>query len=78
MERYTLTYEGRARFRRMETRAKADTSTSTEDFRILQYLYGHGPASIKEIESNLELSWSETINEVADLVNRGYIEGFTE
>ncbi len=78
MERYTLTYEGRARFRRMETRTKVDTSAITEDFKILQYLYAHGSASIEEIEDYLELSWSETVNEIARLVNRGYIEGITK
>jgi hypothetical protein len=78
MERYTLTNEGRARFRRMETRAKVDTSADTEDFKLIHYLYSHGPATIEEIENDSGLSWSETVNKIATLMNRGYVEGLTE
>jgi DNA-binding Lrp family transcriptional regulator len=78
MERYTLTYEGRARFRRMETRVNVDTSADTEDFKLLHFLYVHGAATIEEIEDYTGLSWSETVNKIATLMNRGYIEGLTE
>ena len=77
MERYTLTLEGRARLRRMETRANIDASADTGDFRLLHYLYVHGPATVEEIESFTGLPWDEAINEISVLMNRGYIEGTT-
>lgn len=78
MERYTLTSEGRARFRRMETRANIDTSADTDDFKLLHYLYAHGAASVEEIEHYTGLPWDETINKISGLMNRGYIEGQAE
>lgn len=78
MERYTLTIEGRSRFRRMETRANIDASADTEDYKLLQYLYAHGAATVEEIEKYTGLPWDETINKISVLMNRGYIEGQVE
>lgn len=78
MERYVLTLEGRARFRRMETRANVDTSVDTGDFKLMHYIYMHGAATVEEIERYTGLPWDETINEISALMNRGYIEGLTE
>jgi predicted transcriptional regulator len=78
MERYTLTQEGRARFRRMETRAHIDASAVTSDFKLLHYFYEHGAASVEEIEDYTGLSWSAVVNEIGTLMNRGYIEGLPE
>jgi DNA-binding MarR family transcriptional regulator len=78
MEGYTLTQEGRARFRRMEIRAHTDASALTNDLKLLHYLYEHGAASVEEIEDYTGLSWSATVNEIASLMNRGYIEGLPE
>jgi hypothetical protein len=75
MERYTLTFEGRARLRRTETRANIDASADTEDFRLLHYLYVHGSATVEEIESCTGLPWDEAINKISVLMNRGDIEG---
>ena len=75
MDSYILTLEGSARFRRMETRANVDTSVATVDYEILHFLYVHGAATVEEIEDYTCLPWSETINEISTLMNRGYIEG---
>jgi DNA-binding Lrp family transcriptional regulator len=75
MERYVLTPEARARFRRMATRANIDASADTDDYKLLQYLYAHGAATIEEIEQYTGLPWGETINRLSVLMNRGYIEG---
>jgi hypothetical protein len=75
MERYTLTFEGRARVRRMETRANIDTSVDTDDYKFLHYLYAHGPATIEELERTTNQPWDETINRISALMNRGYLEG---
>ncbi len=78
MDRYRLTQEGSARFRRMETRANVDTSVATEDFEILRFLCVHGAASLEDLESNLGLTRDETVNEIFTLMSRGYIEGAAE
>jgi hypothetical protein len=77
MERYTLTNEARARVREMETRANIDASADTADFRLLDFLYIHGPATIEEIEKQTGLHWDEVVNKISVLMNRGYIEGLT-
>jgi DNA-binding Lrp family transcriptional regulator len=78
MDRYTLTIEGRAKLRRTETRANIEASADTDDFKLLHYLYVHGPATIEEIESFSRLPWDEVVNKISTLMSRGYIEGFTE
>jgi hypothetical protein len=75
MERYILTDEGRARFRRMETRANINASADTEDFKLLHYLYVHGAATVEEIEGSTGLSWSDTVNQITSLMSRGYVAG---
>jgi DNA-binding MarR family transcriptional regulator len=77
MDRYTLTYEAKARLRAMETRADIDASANTLDFRLLRYLYNHGPATIEEIEKQTGLHWDGVVNEISVLMNRGYVEGVT-
>jgi predicted HTH transcriptional regulator len=78
MERYTLTNEGRARFRRMEIRANVDTSAVTQDLKLLHFIYTHGAATVEEIENYTGLSWSAVVDEISTLMNRGYIEGLPE
>jgi predicted transcriptional regulator len=78
MDRYTLTQEGRARFRRMETRANVDTSVATEDYEVLHFLYTHGAATIEELERHTGLNWNEMVNEISTLMSRGLIEGLVE
>jgi len=78
MDRYTLTIEGRAKLRRTETRVNLEVSADTEDFKLLHYLYVHGPATIEEIESHSGLPWDEAVNKISTLMSRGYIEGFTK
>ena len=78
MDRYTLTYEGRARFRRMETRIHSDTSAMTKDYEILHHLYERGTATVEEIENYTGLSWNEVENRLSALMYHGYIEGLAE
>jgi DNA-binding MarR family transcriptional regulator len=74
MDRYTLTYEGRAKFRRMDMRAGLDESTRTEDFKILHYIYENGAASVDEMVSYTGLRRGELVNKLMGIMNRGYIE----
>ena len=78
MDRYTLTYEGRARFRRMETRIHADTSAKTKDYEILHHLYEHGAATVEEIENYIGQSRDELVNRLSALMYHGYIEELAE
>jgi DNA-binding MarR family transcriptional regulator len=74
MERYTLTYEGRTMLRRMESRVRADSSFRTDDFKILEFLYEDGAATIDEIVDYTGLSRSELVNRLLGIMKRGYIE----
>jgi len=78
MDRYTLTYEGRARLRRVEASIDSDTSAKTEDDKLLHYLYVHGAATIEEIQNYTGLSWSVVENRLSALMYHGYIEGLPE
>jgi hypothetical protein len=78
MDSYMLTQEGRARFRRMETRANVDTSVATEDYEVLHFLYVHGAATVEELERHTGLPWDEAVNEISTLMSRGLVEGLAE
>lgn len=78
MDRYILTYEGMARFRRIEIRAHSDPSSRTEDYNILHYIYEHGAATTDEIVSHTGLSSNNVVNRLFILMNRGYIEASVE
>ena len=74
MDRYTLTAEGRARFRRMQIRANIDTPVDRKDYEILRFLYVHGSATVAEIEDRTGQTRDETDNEISTLISRGYVE----
>ena len=74
MDRYTLTHEGQAMFRRMESRVYADASFRTEDYNILHFLYESGPASIDDIVGYTGLSRNVIVNKIMGIINRGYIK----
>lgn len=78
MYKYVLTYEGRARFRRIEVRAHLDPSARTEDYNILHYIYEHGAATTDEILSHTGLQWNDVVNRLFILMNRGFIEASSE
>ena len=78
MDRYTLTNEGRAKFRRIETRIHSDESAMSEDYDILHYLYERGAASVEELENYTGLSWNEVANKLSSLMNRDYFEELAE
>ena len=74
MERYTLTFEGRSMLRRMESRVSTDASFLTEDFKILEFLYEHGAATVDEIVDYTGLTRSQLVNRLFGIMRRGYIE----
>jgi DNA-binding MarR family transcriptional regulator len=74
MERYTLTFEGRAMLRRMESRVTNDSSFLTDDFKILEFLYENGAATIDDIVDYMGIKRSELVNRLFGIMRRGYIE----
>ena len=78
MDRYTLTYEGRARFKRSKIRMNIEGEGKIEGYEVLDYLYEHEHATVEEIENSTGLSWSQTVERLMEFVNRGCVEGYIE
>ena len=77
MDKYTLSNEGRARFRRM--RLDLETPTSGIDrYEILSYLYENGSGTVAEIINYTGLSWEHVMNKLSTLMFHGYIEALTK
>jgi len=71
MDRYMLTAEGRARFRRMKTSADM---AGTESYKILDYLYEIGAGSIEEIGSYTGLPRESVVSQLLALLNHDFVE----
>jgi len=74
MDRYVLSNNGRARFRRLRIRVNSDTASKIVDYEILDYLYEHGAATVEEIENYTGLSWDQVTNKLSTLIYHGYVE----
>jgi DNA-binding MarR family transcriptional regulator len=72
MDRYTLTYEGRARFKR--TKIRMDIEGKEEGYEALDYLYEHGAATVAEIEDAIGLSYEQVVSKLEDFLAWGYVE----
>ena len=77
MDKYTLSYEGIARFRRMRIDSDIEVSR-IEDYKIANYLYEHGAATVEEIENYTGLSLDQVSNKLSTLIYHGYVEALTE
>ena len=78
MERFTLTFEGRARFKRTKIRMEIEKTDRMEGYEILDYLYEHGAASLEEIEKHTGLSYDRLVHKIESLMPWGYIEKLGE
>jgi DNA-binding MarR family transcriptional regulator len=78
MDRYTLSYEGRARFKRTKIRMNIEEITKMEGYEVLDYLYEHGAATVEEIGSRTGLTYAQVAHKLESLVPWGYIERLTE
>jgi len=74
MDRYTLSSEGRARFKRMEISVDAGVA-KIKGYEVLDYLYEHGAATVQEIENYTGLSWGKVTEELSKFIHHGLIEG---
>lgn len=77
MDRYTLTLEGRAKFKRSKIRMAAEEHTM-EGFEILDYLYEHGASTIEEIEKSTGLHYDQVVHKIESFMPWGYIERLAE
>ena len=74
MDKYTLSNEGIARFRRM--RLDLDrTPSQMEGYEILNYLYENGARTVDEIGNHAGLSWNQVSDKLSAFVYRGYVKG---
>jgi len=55
MDRYMLSDEGRARFRRIKMSGDKDANFKIRDFEVLDYLYEHEFATVEEIAESTGL-----------------------
>jgi transcription initiation factor IIE alpha subunit len=73
MKKYTLTIEGRARFRRRKTSVKAEMA-KIEGYEVLDYLYEHGTGTIEEMASYTGLSQGHVMDKLLVFMNHDWVE----
>jgi DNA-binding MarR family transcriptional regulator len=78
MDRYTLSYEGRARFKRTKIRMDIEEMDKMEGFEVLDYLYERGAATVEEIGKHTGLSYNQVVHKLESLMPWGYIERLVE
>ena len=78
MDKYMLTDEGRARFRRIRANADIEAKANTQGYEFLDYLYEYEPATVEDIEYNTGLSWDQVVDELMTFIIRGYVTGYIE
>ena len=72
MDRYLLTGEGRARFRRMKL--SVDTAEKPDGYKVLDYIYEHGAESIDEIVVYTRLSREQVLTQLQVYMAHGLVE----
>ena len=77
MDRYTLSYEGRARFKRRKISVNLGMARM-EGYEILDYLYEHGPGSVEEIRNHTGLSWEQVSDKLGVFIHHGFVEKSTK
>ena len=77
MNKYTLTDEGRWRFRRIKLRG--DTGMARmEGYEILDYLYEKGSGTVEEIAENTGLAQVQVINRISWFIHNRFVEKLAE
>ena len=78
MDRYVLSDEGRARFRRIKANSDAEIKANLGGYEVLDYLYEHEPAAVNEIARFTQLPRSQVEDELMIFITRGFIKGYIE
>jgi DNA-binding MarR family transcriptional regulator len=71
MDKYMLSNEGRARFKRMRVSGEA----KFEGYEILDYLYDHGSSTAEELVEHTGLSRSKLMELILTFIHHGLVEG---
>ncbi len=77
MNRYSLTNEGRARFRKIKIDTNSDEA-KMEGYEILDYLFEIGAGTVEEIEKYTGMSWSQVNEKLWAFMAWGYVEKTAE
>ena len=77
MDRYILSSEGMARFKRRKISVDMGLE-KMEGYEILGYLYEHGAATVEEIENYAGLSRSQVIDKLSTFIHHGFVEGLAD
>jgi DNA-binding MarR family transcriptional regulator len=77
MDKYTLSNEGRARFKRRKISANLGMA-KMEGYEILDFLYEHGPGSVEEIRNHTGLPWNQVVDKIGVFIHHGFVEKSTE
>lgn len=78
MDEYTLTFEGRARFKRIKIRDGIEDTDRMDGYEVLDYLYEHGASPLEEIGKNTGLSYTQVVHKLESLMPWGYVERLAE
>jgi len=73
MNRYTLSEEGRWRFRRIKLKRDAEM-TRMEGYEVLDYLYENGPGTVEEIAKYTGLSQVQAVDRLWAFIHQRLIE----
>lgn len=77
MDRYILTNEGRARFRRIKIQGNA-VMAKIYGYEVLNYLYEHGAGTVEEIANHTGRSQGHVMDRLLAFINQGYVEKLAE
>jgi len=72
MDRYMLTNEGRARFRRMKI--SVDIADRQDGYKVLDYIYEHGADTIEVIGASTGLSREQVVSQLQVFMSHGLVE----
>jgi len=71
MDKYLLSTEGRARFKRM----RISGEPAFEGYEILSYLYDHGSTTVEELTAHTGLERGKLMERILSFINHGMVEG---
>jgi len=71
MDKYLLSTEGRARFKRMRISGEPEF----EGYEILAYLYDHGSSTPDDLTEHTGLAHGKLMELILNFINHGLIEG---
>ena len=72
MDRYTLTSEGRARFRRMKFGVA--TAAVPDGYKVLDYIYEHGADTVDEIGVITGMPREQVVSQLQIYMSHGLVE----